>query len=215
MKQFRNAGVVLIAIIAMATGFWLSSSINNSNHGSSAESSPIQGTILPVARNISVPELLKDDGSVFTNSDLRDHWTLIFFGYTHCPDICPTTLGVLAQAKKSFATDFPGNYFPDVMLVSVDPVRDTVEVLNEYIKYFEPAFIGVTGKPEMIKALTLQMSVAYMQAPGSSSAASDDNYIVDHSSSVLMINPEGKLHAFLSAPHSVSSIVGSVSTLVN
>jgi protein SCO1/2 len=210
MKTFRNVGIALVAITAMAVGFWLSSSIIGPNQ---AESQAIQGNKLPVARKIAVPELLKDDGSVFTNSDLQGHWTLMFFGYTHCPDICPTTLGVLAQAKKNFGNDFPKINFPEVMLVSVDPQRDTVKVLNEYVKYFEPTFIGVTGQPEMIKALTLQMSVVYMQAPGLSD--NNDNYIVDHSSAILMINPEGKLHAFLNAPHSVTSIVNSVRVLMN
>ena len=198
----------------MAAGFWLSSSLINSNQKNNNGGLAIQGNILPVARNIAVPELLKDDGSMFTNADLLGHWTLVFFGYTHCPDVCPTTLGVLAQAKKSFASDsaFAEINFPEVVFVSVDPQRDTVDVLHDYVRYFEPSFTGVTGKPELIEALTLQMSVVYMQAP--SAPEGGDGYVVDHSSSILMINPEGKLYAFLKAPHSVASITESVSTII-
>jgi protein SCO1/2 len=224
MKQFRKSGIVLIAVIAMMTGFWLSFSVNNSNQKNNAESNAVQGNILPVARKIAVPELFKDDGSIFTNSDLLGHWSLVFFGYTHCPDICPTTLGVLAQAKKSFKNnpdlsgiDYSGINspeidFPAVIFVSVDPGRDTVDVLNDYVKYFDSTFTGVTGKPELIQALTLQMSVVYMP-PAEASVIKD--YSVDHSSSVLVINPQGKLHAFLNPPHSVTSIVESVRALMN
>ena len=211
MSWSRNAGMVLIAVVAMAAGSWLSLSFNNSNQQNN--SLAIQGNILPVARSIAVPELFKDDGSMFTNADLQGHWTLVFFGYTHCPDICPTTLGVLAQAKQSFnsGSGDAGIDFPEVVFVSVDPQRDTVEVLHNYVRYFEPGFTGVTGKPELIEALTLQMSVVYMQAP--SAPEGGDGYVVDHSSSILMINPEGKLYAFLKAPHSVDSITESVRTI--
>jgi protein SCO1/2 len=209
MSWGRNIGIAVIAITAMAAGFWLSSSLNNSNQQNNSRAKVIQGNILPVARNIAVPELFKNDGSMFTNSDLQGHWTLIFFGYTHCPDICPTTLGVLAQAKKNIGDDI----FPRVLFVSVDPGRDTVEVLNEYVRYFDPAFTGVTGKPKLIEALTLQMSVVYMEAPRTSEDG--DDYAVDHSSSILMINREGKLYAFLQPPHSVTSITDSVKTIID
>jgi hypothetical protein len=84
---------------------------------------------------------------------------------------------------------------------------------DEYVKYFEPTFIGVTGQPEKIKALTLQMSVVYM--PLAEESATNDEYTVDHSSSILVINPEGKLHAFLQPPHNVTSILDSVRTIVD
>lgn len=212
MKKFKSLWIVIAAATAMVAGFWFSLSISNINQ---IENPVIQGVILPDARKISVPELLKDDGSRFINSDLEGHWTLLFFGYTHCPDICPTTLNMLVQARKNFNDNSSNADFPEVMLVSVDPQRDSVEVLNQYVKYFEPTFTGITGKPEMIKALTLQLSVVYMQVPNSDGSESQENYAVDHSSSILLINPQGKLHAFLNPPHSVTSIVDSLRTIIN
>lgn len=205
--MFSKTGMVLVAVTAMVAGFWLSSALIKQDPGINATNAAKINT-LPVARKIAVPELLKDDGSIFSNSDLQGHWSLMFFGYTNCPDICPVTLGSLAQARKDFGTDFPS-----VIFVSVDPERDTIELLSEYVDYFDPAFIGVTGKVDLIKALTLQMSVVYMVSPGASENTND--YIVDHSSSILVINPEGKLHAFLGPPHSVTSIVERVRAITN
>ena len=202
-SRLKKAGVAIFAVIAMAAGFWLATTLKSPGSENSVE---IQGVILKPARQIAVPELTKHDGTAFTNDDLNGNWTLMFFGYTHCPDICPMTMNVLAEAKKMAAGDFP-----QVVLVSVDPQRDSVELLDGYVQYFDPAFIGVTGEEKMIQALTLQTSVVYAKMPGSS--GNEDDYLVDHSSAVLLINPEGKLAAFLNAPHTPSGINESVATV--
>jgi protein SCO1/2 len=192
--------VVLFAVIAMAAGFWLSTQLTKP---AQQPHPPIQGSVVDPARQIAVPELIKHDGEAFTNEDLKGRWTLVFFGYTHCPDICPITMNVLAAAKQKATVDFP-----QVVLISVDPQRDSVELLAEYVRYFDPEFIGVTGDENMIEAMTLQTSVVYMKVPGAS--GNENDYLVDHSSSILLINPEGKLAAFLKAPHTPSSILDSV-----
>ena len=196
----RKLLVVSFALLAMAAGFWLATQLT----GPASDKLPqIQAAVVNPARQIAVPELTKHDGNAFTNEDLKGRWTLVFFGYTHCPDICPMTMNVLAQAKKIARTEFP-----QVVLVSVDPQRDTVDMLGDYVKYFDPEFIGVTGAENMIQALTLQTSVVYMKVPGSS--GDENDYLVDHSSSILLINPEGQLAAFLKAPHTPGSINDSV-----
>lgn len=200
----NKAGVVLFAVIAMTAGFWLATTLKSAD----SENIPnIQGVVLKPARQIAVPELTKHDGTAFTNADLNGKWTLMFFGYTHCPDICPTTMNVLAEAKKNSAGDFP-----QVVFVTLDPERDTVDMLGGYVHYFDPEFTGVTGDEKMIQALTLQASVLYMKVPGES--GNDSDYLIDHSSSILLINPKGQLVAFLKAPHTPSSILDSVSKIV-
>ena len=199
----RKLLVVSFALLAMAAGFWLATKLT----GPESDKLPqIQAAVVNPARQIAVPELKKHDGKAFTNEDLKGRWTLVFFGYTHCPDICPMTMNVLAQAKKIARTEFP-----QVVLVSVDPQRDTVDMLGDYVKYFDPEFIGVTGAENMIQALTLQTSVVYMKVPGSS--GDENDYLVDHSSSILLINPEGQLAAFLKAPHTPGSINDSVNKI--
>jgi protein SCO1/2 len=209
--SIKNKSIIVIAAVtAMSAGFWFSS-IQQSNNKETAESvkqeahdealaearkkfSPIQGAILSPARKISVPTLTKDDGDAFTQNDLAGHWSLIFFGYTHCPDVCPITMGVAAQAKKLALAN--NQEFPEVFFISVDPDRDKVEILAEYVQYFDKDFVGVTGDESLIKALTLQMSVVYMKM-----SSSDENYVVDHSSALLLLNPEGRLAAFMNPPH--------------
>ena len=196
--------IIFFAMVALAAGFGVSLLLSKNPEQGHVQ---IQGTVLSQPRQIAVPDLVKQDGSAFTNADIKGNWTLVFFGYTHCPDICPTTMGVLAQAKKK--AEGP---FPNVVMVSVDPERDTVELLGEYVKYFDPEFIGVTGEEKMIQALTIQTSVVYMKMEGAS--GNKDNYLVDHSSQILLINPKGQLAAFLMAPHSPQSIVDSVSAVM-
>ena len=220
--------IAAAAVVAMSAGFWLSSQQQQQRDDISAQKqkeiaearnnySPIQGTILSPARKIIIPELYRDDGEKFTLDDLTGHWSLLFFGYTHCPDICPVTLGIVAQARKA-ATSI-NHMFPDVVFVSVDPDRDKVEMLADYVQYFDKDFIGVTGDKENIKALTLQMSVVYMKVPLENTAGTgspdSSNYNVDHSSALLLVNPEGKLVAFLNPPHDANTILKDFQTVVN
>jgi protein SCO1/2 len=220
--------LVAAAVVAMSAGFWLSS-MQESRNSETAEGanlkahdealaearkkfSPIQGAILSPARKIAVPTLLKDDGSDFTLEDLTGHWSLLFFGYTHCPDVCPVTMGVLAQTKEIALAD--NQAFPEVFFISVDPDRDKVEMLGEYVQYFDKDFIGVTGDDSLIKALTLQMSVVYMKM-ADDDASSESDYLVDHSSALLLLNPDGKLVAFMNAPHEPLVILKDLETVIS
>lgn len=220
------------AILAVASGYWLSSVLQDSveqdfdavNEKALAEArkyfTPIQGTMLSPTRKIAVPELLKDNGEIFTLDDLSDQWHILFFGYTHCPDICPTTMGVLAQAKKTAKAN--NHIFPEVVFISVDPARDKVETLGEYVRYFDKEFIGVTGDEELIKALALQMSVVYMKMSpeaeteeAAETVSNESGYLVDHSSALLLLNPEARLVAFLNPPHDPATILKDFQTVVN
>ncbi len=203
-SSLKKAFIIVFAGTAMAAGFWLASTLKTSDSGNTAQ---IQGVALRPARQIQVPGLTRQDGAPFTNDDLKGRWTLVFFGYTHCPDICPTTMNVLAEARQKSADDFP-----QVVFISVDPQRDTLDKLGDYVHYFDPEFIGVTGDENMIQALALQASVLYMKVPGESGNAND--YLVDHSSSILLINPEVQLAAILKAPHTPGSIIDSVNKVV-
>ncbi len=213
---------IAAAITAMSAGYWLSTlqesgiklSTDSATEKALAEArknySPIQGLILSPARKIAIPALIKDDGSPFVLDDLKGKWHLLFFGYTHCPDICPVTMGVAAQAKKLAETN--NHIFPQVIFVSVDPDRDKVDMLTDYVQYFDKDFIGVTGDDALIKALTLQLSVVYMKMEPKEGS---DNYLVDHSSALLLLNPEGKLVAFLNPPHDPETILKDFQTVVN
>ena len=201
----RNLFILVIVFGSMLAGILVANKLADKQKKTESAPTGFHGSLVTPARKIAVPALSKDDGSVFTNADLQDHWTLMFFGYTHCPDICPTTLNMLALARKKSK-----EIFPEVVFVSVDPQRDSVEMLGEYVEYFDPSFTGVTGDEALIKALTLQMSVVYVQTPGSNS----EDYLVDHSSAILLLNQEGRLKAFINPPHTPKSIIDSVNAII-
>lgn len=227
MSNKSNIIIAVAAAAAMSAGFWYSSMLDNNAKElaiskeqalvtARAKFSPIQGSILSPARKIAVPALTKDNAEVFTLDDLTGHWSILFFGYTHCPDVCPITLGVTAQAKK--IAEGNNEAFPQVVFISVDPERDKIEMLGDYVQYFDKDFIGVTGEANLIKALTLQMSVVYMKmANEGGDDVSDDTsgYLVDHSSALLLLNPEGKLVAFLNPPHDAATILKDIETVMS
>ena len=225
MFKKSKLSIAIAAVLALSAGIWLSSWQQANNEKAAADLkdkelaaarnnfSPIQGNILSPARKIAIPALTKDNGEAFSLAGLSGRWHFLFFGYTNCPDVCPVTMGVLAQAKKIASVN--NHMFPQVVFVTVDPERDKVEMLSEYVQYFDKDFIGVTGDKDLIKALTLQMSVVYMKMPAPVTGTSDSAYLVDHSSAVLLLNPEGKLVAFFNAPHDPKTILKDFQTVVN
>lgn len=149
--------------------------------------------LLDIPRRTGEFALTDHRGDPFGPERLRGHWTLVFFGFTHCPDVCPTTLSFLNQLVGELA----GTEAEDtrVVMVSVDPARDTVEQLAAYVPYFNPDFIGVTGEFLEIHRLATALNTPFRKVPGGG-----DNYLVDHSSNVVLINPRGDYHAFFKAP---------------
>lgn len=161
---------------------------------------PIQtrsATLLPELRPLAPFSLLDQRGEIYDNSRLLGHWTLLSFGYTHCPDICPTTLSELAQMKQRLnELNIEAPY--KIGFVSVDPERDTPERLAEYVAYFDPDFFGATGQKEALNALTRPLGIMYRKVMAEDSAM---NYVMDHSASLILIDPQGRYRALFSPPH--------------
>jgi len=147
--------------------------------------------------------LVNEAGAQVTLDSLRNQWSLLFFGFTYCPDICPTTLSVLNEAVGKMENP------PQVILVSVDPERDTPEVLANYIPGFNPAFRGYTGEFDEIVSLATQVNVAFGKVPG----PEPGTYQVQHSVSIVVINPDGHYAGFIKAPHNAQNIQRIVSHL--
>jgi protein SCO1 len=159
-------------------------------------------TVLSEPLNVPAFTLIDQQGSPFTEKELRGHWSFLFFGYTYCPDICPTTLAILAQTDK-LLRDQKVSPHPRVIFVSVDPPRDTPQKLANYVSYFNPAFLGITGEEEQLRALSRPLGIAYQFAPGTENT---ENYLIDHSASILLINLEGQVQAIISPPHEPATI---------
>jgi len=149
--------------------------------------------ILDTPRNIGELQLIDHHGQAFTRERLQGKWTLVFFGFTYCPDICPTTLAFLNE----FVGQLEGTEVEDtaVVMVSVDPARDSVEQLATYVPYFNADFTGVTGEFLDIHRFATALNTPFRKVPGQ-----DENYQVDHSANVVLINPRGDYHGFFKAP---------------
>ena len=160
-----------------------------------------QAVLFSETRALPAFALLDQAGRPFGPEQLRGHWTLLFFGFVNCPDVCPTTLATLAAARKSLA-DLPDAEQPAVTLVSVDPGRDTPEVLARYVAHFDPSFTGITGSTDAINGLASALGVAVIVGP----AAADGSYTVDHSAAIFLVNPEGRIAALFGTPHEAGTI---------
>lgn len=143
------------------------------------------GTIFPVARDIKSFELVSADNKPFTQKNFLNHWTLLFFGFTHCSNVCPTTLDMLNRVYSKVHTTYPDL---QIVLVSLDPERDSMETLANYTKGFNPDFIGVSGKIQELRKLQSQLGIFSARE----ASTSESNYQIQHSSSILLINPQGK-----------------------
>ncbi|MFW2438979.1 MAG: SCO family protein [Arenicellales bacterium] len=198
--------ILIVAAAAIVAGSWFSSSQETEKEkaiqAAREKFSSIQGNVLSPARKITVPYLQKHDGTAFTGEELQGHWSILFFGFTHCSEICPVTMAKLAQAKK--LAEEQGLDFPEVYLVSIDQERDDLQSLGKFVGGFDESFTGVTGDPKLIKALSLQMSVVYMPAEQPKDV---ENYQIDHSAALLLLNPQGSLKAFLNPPHTAEKIL--------
>ncbi len=134
-------------------------------------------------------------GSPLTNDDLLGHWSLMFFGYTHCPDVCLTSLAAMKNMRDRLQE--AGVVPPQVIFISVDAVRDTPAHLAEFVSFFDPSFIGATGKDAALAPLVKNLGIYYQRVEGKEK----DSYTMDHTSSAFLVDPKGRLKAVFSWPH--------------
>lgn len=192
--RLRNLFVAIALALTALAGAYVASRTE-------APATPLSALVLPAPNPVPEFSLLDQRGESVDQSVFEGQWDLVFFGFTHCPDICPATLQVLAAAKKTLAED-GRQVLPRIVLVSVDPERDTPDILAEYVGYFGEDNLGLTGTLEDIRKLTGGLGIYFEKQP-----ADDDNYVVDHSAAVLVIDPDGGFHSLFSAPHVVDNYV--------
>ncbi len=164
----------------------------------------LQAVLWPAPRLLTNFDLVDPNLNSFNLERLADKWTLLFFGYTNCPDVCPITLAVIKKVYDDLAEK--QSAIQDntrVVFVSVDPARDTPEKIGKYLAYFDESFIGATGSTKEIDNLTRQFSAGYaLQKPNS-----HGDYQVDHTSSIYLIGPDKKVYGAFSPPLQADTIV--------
>ena len=164
------------------------------------ELAPLPGVLWPDPRPIGAFTLRDHHGREFTRERLEGAWTFMFFGYTHCPDICPTTLATLRQVEHDLSEHAAVSR--QHVLVSVDPARDSVEHLAKYVSLFGPAFLGVTGSDDELSKLAREVGATYfLGEPGD-----DGSYFVEHTASIMLVDPRGRLVALFGMPHDAAAI---------
>jgi protein SCO1 len=203
--SFRKRVLIggIIAVFALLAGTWSALQLRE-RPGHVDE---LAATRFPVARDIDAFELVDHHGEPFTNATLQGVWSFLFFGYTHCPDVCPTTLSVLNSVAQQLGSEASDVRF---IFISIDPERDTPEYLAKFVSYFNGDFIGVTGKPEAIERLTKQLGVLYMRVAETDNPGS---YLMDHTASVFLVDPDGKYHAVFTPPLTATKIVADFSKI--
>ena len=186
-QSTRQDGRILILLVvliaAMAVGIMVSRTMMERSLDLRAAS------LFPTPRAIAEFELHTAEGQPFTRADLEGQWTLMFFGFTNCPDICPDTLAMLAQSMEQLRL-MRRETLPQVVFVSVDPERDQGEHLADYVRWFDESFIAVTADDEPLARFTRQMGIVYYREDADPNTGF---YNVDHSAAVLIIDPQGRL----------------------
>lgn len=171
----------------------------------------VSATVFPEALSLPQFALRDHKGNAFTNDSLRGGWSFLFFGFTHCPDICPATLNTLEQVRESLLDNQPAASVPEIVFVSVDPQRDTQEALADYLGYFNPEFIGVTGNPENIRELSAALNLSF----GVEGELDSGDYQVFHSARIVLVDPQARVKALFSTPHTVGGIVADYTKILD
>ncbi len=186
-------GIVAVLSLALGIGF------NLKQQATPDPGAEIPELLWPKAKQIMPFKLFDHDANEFGLEQLKGHWSLMFFGYTHCPDVCPTTMMLLNKMVSSIEQP---ELIPSVYFVSIDPQRDQPAKLSEYVNYFNPEFIGVSGEPAQLAYFARQIGILFARVE----TEEPENYIMDHSSSILLIDPTASISGIFSTPHDADKI---------
>jgi protein SCO1/2 len=163
-------------------------------------------TLLPEPLPLKPFKLSDQNNRPFGVNELKGKWTFMYFGYTSCPDVCPTTIGELNIVSRKLAEDHRYAKDTQYVFVSVDPRRDTPEMLKKFTAYFELSLLGAVAPVKDLKKLTDQMEVKHRRLIVRDPETNKQEYAVEHSSDIYLIDPQGKVVARFSSPHSGKQI---------
>lgn len=208
MTRIQKTVFILVALVALVIGLTVYRVLNSERQLDPTQVLDAGIVILPQGRDVPKLTLTDQDGQPVQVDQLDGKWTLLFFGYTFCPDICPATLAELRQLRGQLPEELRDRLRP--VLVSVDPERDTPEQLKQYLRFFGEGFIGLTGPLDDIQTLANGVGIPFI--PGDSSR---ENYTVDHSGNLVLIGPDGRQQGFIRAPLNVAKLSQQLPGLLN
>ncbi|MET0610345.1 MAG: SCO family protein [Pseudomonas caspiana] len=207
MTRTQKTVFILVAIVALILGLTVNRVL--SGKGSGDQTALIDAGIILLPQSRKLPDLMmtNQDGQPVQINEFKDKWTLLFFGYTYCPDICPTTLAQLRQIKSELPKDVLSRL--RVVLISVDPARDTPQQLKQYLGYFDKDFVGLTGSVPDIQKLANGVSIPFIPAD-----TSKPGYTVDHSGNLALLGPDGNQRGFIRAPFNTQKLLAQLPGLL-
>lgn len=195
-KKCMKLVVCVIASLAMLTGLYVAQHLSSKKK---IDITQVHGTLLQEPRPIHAFHLTGIDLKSFNNEQLRGQWTLIFFGFTHCSSMCPTAMAELGKMYRLLEAQ-QVKPLPRVVMITLDPERDSIQRLGQYVKAFDPHFYGAHGDLHVTHAMTKELGVAYIKIPRNQTIDAK-NYDIEHTGTVMLFNPKGQLQAFFTTPH--------------
>ncbi|WP_028627072.1 SCO family protein [Metapseudomonas resinovorans] len=193
MTRIQKTVFVLVALVAVVLGLTVHKVLTGQAQADPTKLLDAGIVLLPQSRTLPELEMTNQDGEKMRVDQFKDKWSLVFFGYTFCPDICPTTLAQMRELKGLLPEEARNNL--QIILVSVDPYRDTPQQLKQYLGYFDPAFIGLTADLPTLQKLSNAVSIPFIPAD-----TSKENYTVDHSGNLVVLGPDGTQRGFIRSP---------------
>jgi protein SCO1/2 len=201
----RNTAWVLVAALAAGLGLWAGQAWFATRDANTTTAATATRPALQSARLFSAPRpipafRLDGERGALGPADLAGHWTVVFLGFTHCPDICPTTLATLARAQDKWR-DLPEARRPRVLFVSVDPERDQPAKLGEYARFFHADTLTATVAEPALRDFVQSLGMVYMKVP-----QPDGDYMMDHSSTMVLLDPQGRQAGLIRPPFDAAAI---------
>ena len=208
-----NRTTAWILVAALAAGLGLLAAWQLFGRGGETKAPQLEAvTLLPQPRELPAFNLRQSDGTPLVAGELAGHWTLVFLGFTFCPDVCPTTLTELAQAQKQWEA-MPESPRPRVLFVSVDPERDTPGKTGEYAHAFHPDTLAATADVPALEKFATSLGFVFMKAPGANFEHNPQDYSVDHSAHIAVLDPQGRLAGLIRPPLQPQAIAADLITL--
>lgn len=194
--------MLLLATVAAAIGVLVQQWQSAPNSAPATNTAELNKAILlPSPKALPQVQFTSHRGEAFATSDFVGHWQVLFFGFTHCPDICPTTLHTLKQVKDALTAQ--DQWRAKVTMITVDPQRDSPERLAQYVPYFDADFMGLTSDLDSLTAFAKNLGVLFVAREPDENG----NYDVDHTAALILLNPQGQYAGVITAPHLVSDLV--------
>lgn len=215
-NKFVPLAIAVMSLILGLAAFigWQSLSSNNSDPISLSEQLKDSAFIFPQPINVTDVPFLNEEGKTVGKNDNVGKWSFLFFGYTFCPDVCPTTLAVMQQMWIKLSPAMQSQ--TQVVLVSVDVERDTPEQLKTYMDYFDPSFTAFTGKPASLRSFAAQLNAVYAKVDRKNAQGEIDQelgYLMDHSANITILDPNGNYFGFIRPPFTANKMLKIVTTI--